>query len=71
MRLRRAQLESSGRFRITDLLPGKYYIAADARERVFQPGLIESSYFETLAENASTIVLAEREERTITLTMSR
>jgi hypothetical protein len=71
VRLRRAQLESSGRFKITDLLPGKYYIAAAARERVFQPGLIEPSYFETLAENASTIVLAEREERTITLTMSR
>jgi hypothetical protein len=71
VRLRRAQLESHGRFKITDLLPGRYYIVAAARERVYQPGLIEPSYFEALTEHASTIAVVEREQRIITLTVVR
>ena len=68
MRLRRAQLERDGRFKILRLLPGRYYIVAAARERVFQPGLIEPSYFEALAENATAIVMGEREQRVIAMT---
>jgi len=71
VRLRRAQVESNGRFKITDLLPGAYYIAAGTRERVYQPGAIAASYFEGLTENASTIVMAERDTRTVTLKLSR
>ena len=71
VRLRRAQVESNARFKISDLLPGAYYIVAGARERVYQPGAIAPSYFEALTENASTIVMAEREVRTIRLRMPR
>jgi hypothetical protein len=71
VRMRRAQLERGGRFKMLRLLPGRYYIVAAARERVFQPGFIEPSYFEALAENATTIVMGEREQRVIALTMSR
>jgi hypothetical protein len=71
VRMRRVQLEPGGRFRMLRLLPGRYYIVAAGRERVFQPGFIEPSYFEALAENATTIVMGEREQRVIALTMSR
>jgi hypothetical protein len=71
VRMRRARLESGGKFTIAGLLPGRYYIVAGSRERTFQPGLVEPSYFEALAKDAVTVVMGEREKRTITLTMSR
>jgi hypothetical protein len=71
VRLRRAQVESNGRFKITDLPPGAYYIVAGARERVYQPGAIAPSYFEALTGDASTIVMGDRETRSVALKMSR
>jgi hypothetical protein len=71
VRMRRARLESGGKFKIVGLLPGRYYIVAGSRERVLQPGYIEPSYFEAFAKDATTIVMGEREQRTIALTMSR
>jgi Carboxypeptidase regulatory-like domain len=71
VRMRRARLESGGKFKIVGLLPGRYYIVAGSRERVLQPGYIEPSYFEAFAKDATTIVIGEREQRTIALTMSR
>jgi hypothetical protein len=71
VRMHRAQLESGGRFKIVGLLPGRYYIVAGGRERVLQPGSVEPTYFEALAKDAATIVIGEREQRLITLTMSR
>jgi hypothetical protein len=71
VRLRRAQVESNGRFKITDLPPGAYYIVAGARERVYQPGAIAPSYFEALTGDASTIVMGDRERRSVALKMSR
>jgi hypothetical protein len=71
VRMRRARLESGGKFKIVGLLPGRYYIVAGARERVLQPGSVERSYFEALAKDATTIVIGEREQRLLTLTMSR
>jgi hypothetical protein len=71
VRMRRARLESGGKFKISGLLPGRYYIVAASRERVMQPGDIEPSYFEAFAKDATTIVMGERERRNIALTMSR
>jgi hypothetical protein len=71
VRMRRVRLESGGKFTIDGLLPGRYYIVAGSRERTFQPGSVEPSYFEALAKDAVTIVMGDREKRTITLTMSR
>ena len=52
VRMRRARLESGGKFKISGLLPGRYYVVAASRERVMQPGDIEPSYFEAFAKDA-------------------
>jgi hypothetical protein len=49
------------------VLPGRYYVLGGPRLRVYQPGLVDRSYFEELAKHAIVIAVGENEERFLDL----
>ena len=67
VRMHRSLPDPTGKFKIFGLLPGRYYVVAGSRERVFQPGLVARSYFEELAKHAIIITIGENEKRVIDL----
>jgi protocatechuate 3,4-dioxygenase beta subunit len=62
--------QTSGRFRIMGLRPGRYLILAAPRERLqtFEPP--NADYFQGLAKDAMSIVVNEDEQRTIDLKLT-
>ena len=66
---RRTGVEPNGHFRITGLMPGKYYAAAIPRQRLTLQGGPEAAtaFFEQLAKEATSIVIGADEQRTIDL----
>ena len=66
-RTRRNASDGSGHFRITGLMPGRYYILAAPRERLNMPPNVDASFFEELVKDATTILIGEDEQRTVDL----
>jgi hypothetical protein len=67
-RTRRAGVDAAGHFRMTGLMPGRYLVVALPRERLnMPPGPDEAAFFETLAKDAVSLVLAEDEQRKVDL----
>jgi protocatechuate 3,4-dioxygenase beta subunit len=65
---KRTGLDPKGHFRITGLIPGRYYIAAVPRQRLIVSGSdADTAWFEQLAKEASSIVVGPDEQRTIDL----
>ena len=71
-RTRRAGVDANGNYRVTGLLPGRYYIAAVPRERMFLPGGAgDLAIFEALAREAATVVVGENEQRRVDLSVQQ
>ena len=66
LRTRRAGPDSAGHFRITGLLPGRYYLVAMPTDRMTAIGpLNDPSAWEALAKEATTLVIGEDEQRQV------
>jgi hypothetical protein len=66
---RRNGPDQTGHFKLTGVLPGRYFIIAVPRERLnaMNFGSVDPSFFEQLAKEATSIVIAEDEQRQIDL----
>jgi protocatechuate 3,4-dioxygenase beta subunit len=69
VRTRRSSINpTTGQYRATGLLPGRYYIIATTRERLMVPSMnVDSSFFEQLTKDATTFVVGEDEQRQVDL----
>lgn len=69
-RTRRSMTDPSGKYRLTGLLPGRYFIIAVPRERtIFGPN-VDASFFEALTKEATTFVIGEDDHRQLDLKVS-
>ena len=68
---KRTGFDPKGHFRITGLMPGRYYVAAVPRQRldVSRGGDIDAALFEQLAKEATLVVIGADEQRTVDLRM--
>ena len=67
---KRTGLDPKGHFRITGLMPGRYYIAAIPRQRLALPGGDgDAAFFEQLAKEATSVVVGVEDQRTVDLHM--
>jgi protocatechuate 3,4-dioxygenase beta subunit len=67
-RTRRANADQTGRYRITGLMPGRYFIAAMPRDRLIAPwSLADATFFEQLSKEATEVVVGEDEQRQVDL----
>lgn len=67
-RVRRGGPDSQGRYRLTPLHPGRYFILAAPRERLTTfPGTDYPVFYEELSKEATTLVVNEDETRTVDL----
>ena len=66
LRTRRATADQNGRYRITGLMGGRYYIAAAPRDRFSGPPP-DAAYFEELTREATSVVIGEDEQRQVDL----
>jgi protocatechuate 3,4-dioxygenase beta subunit len=65
---RRTGVEPDGHFRITGLMPGRYYVAAISRQRLALPGGTDAvAFFEQLAKEATSVVVGLDDQRTVEL----
>jgi hypothetical protein len=69
--IKRTGLDPNGHFRITGLMPGRYYVAAIPRQRLNLQGGPDAAtvFFEQLAKEATSVVVGADEQRTIDLRM--
>lgn len=67
---KRTSVDPKGHFRITGLMPGRYYIAAIPRQRLAVPVAdADVAFFEQLAKEATTVVVGVDDQRTVDLHM--
>jgi len=66
---KRTGFDAKGHFRITGLMPGRYYIAALPRQRldISRGGDTESGFFEQLAKEATLVTVGVDDQRTVDL----
>jgi len=66
---KRSSFDSKGHFRITGLMPGRYYVAALPRQRLdmSRSGNTESGFFEQLAKEATLVTVGADDQRTVDL----
>jgi hypothetical protein len=68
---RRTGLEPNGHFRVTGLMPGRYYIAAVSRQRLALPGGSDATaFFEQLAKEATSVLVGVDDQRTVDLRLT-
>ena len=65
-RTRRSSVDQTGRFRITGLLPGRYFAVAAPPERLNLP-YADATFFEELVKSATPFVVGENEQRQVDL----
>ena len=68
---KRSSFDQKGHFRITGLMPGRYYVAAVPRQRLdpSRAGDADAAFFEQLAKEATLVVVGADEQRTLDLRM--
>ena len=67
-RTKRTGVDANGSYRVSGLMPGRYYIIAVPRERLtFPANAVDSAYFEQLSKEAETIVIGDSEQRRVDL----
>ena len=67
-RTKRAGVDPNGSYRISGLMPGRYYIAAIPRERLtFPAAAVDAGYFEQLSKEAAPVVIGDNERRRMDL----
>jgi hypothetical protein len=62
---------SDGRFSISDILAGRYYVVAVPRDKLFLNFDTPPEIFEALVKEATAVVVGEDEKRTIELRVAR
>lgn len=68
---RRTGLEPNRHYRITGLMPGRYYVAAVTRQRLALPGGSDATaFFEQLAKEATSVVVGSEEQRSVDLRLT-
>ena len=68
VRTRRSNVDPNGHYRITGLMPGRYFAAAVTRDRLnLPPGGADTAFFEQLAKEATSFVIDEDEQRQVDL----
>jgi hypothetical protein len=61
-------VDPTGKYRVSGLLPGRYYVVAVPRERLNVPSMgQDESFYEQLAKEATTFVIGEDEQRQVDL----
>ena len=62
---KRSSFDQKGHFRITGLMPGRYYVAAVPRQRLdpSRAGDADAAFFEQLAKEATLVVVGADEQR--------
>lgn len=68
IKTRRANVDPTGRYRLTGLLPGRYFIVAVPRERL-NFGMMDVSIFEEMSKEATTLVVGDDEQRQVDLSL--
>ena len=67
-RTRRSAVAPNGHYKITGLLPGRYFAVAVPRDRLnVTPGGADAAFFEQLAKEATSFVIGEDEQRQVDL----
>jgi hypothetical protein len=66
-RTRRGNVDSTGKYRVGGLLPGRYHIIALPRERLVQPMGQDPTFYEQLTKEATAFVVGEDEQRQVDL----
>jgi hypothetical protein len=67
-RTRRGGTDQNGHFKVTGMLPGRYYALAVPRERLsVPPQSQDATFFEQLAKDATTLSVGEDETRQVDL----
>jgi protocatechuate 3,4-dioxygenase beta subunit len=68
---KRTGFDPKGHFRITGLMPGRYYVAAVPRQRLdlSRVGDADAAFFEQLAKEATLVVVGADEQRSVDLRM--
>jgi protocatechuate 3,4-dioxygenase beta subunit len=67
-RTKRTGVDANGAYRVSGLMPGRYYIIAVPRERLtFPANAVDSAYFEQLSKDAETLVIGDSEQRRVDL----
>ena len=68
LRTRRGSVDASGHFRLTGVLPGRYYAIAAARELINVPSTMQdAAFFEALIKEATAFVVGENDQRQVDL----
>ncbi|HMC77696.1 MAG TPA: carboxypeptidase-like regulatory domain-containing protein [Vicinamibacterales bacterium] len=68
LRTRRGGVDPTGHYKITGLLPGRYFVAAGTRERFAFPGAgADAAFFEQLSKEATSLVIGEDDQRQVDL----
>lgn len=65
--VRRGTVDGSGRFRIANLLPGRYFVVAAPPARLAVRPEADGSFFESLSRIATSVAIGEVERRTVDL----
>ena len=68
IRTRRSGTDQTGHYRMTGLMPGRYFIAAVPRERMALP-FPGPEFFEQLSKEATSLVIGEDDQRQVDLKM--
>lgn len=66
VKTRRSGTDQAGHYRLTGLMPGRYFIAAVPRERMNVPAM-GPEFFEQLSKEATSLVIGEDEQRQVDL----
>jgi hypothetical protein len=66
IRTRRSGTDQTGHYRMTGLMPGRYFIAAVPRERMALP-FPGPEFFEQLSKEATSLVIGEDDQRQVDL----
>ena len=67
-RTRRSGTDTTGKYRLSGLVPGRYHIVAVPRERMAMPSsLMDTAFFEELVKEGTTFVVGEDEQRQVDL----
>jgi hypothetical protein len=70
IRTRRGSADPSGRYRLTNVLPGRYILVALTREAMMAAGPLNDATFEALAKEGTTVVVGEDEQRQVDVRVS-
>ena len=71
IRTRRGFTDQTGKYRVTGLLAGRYYVVATPRDRLTLPSsAFDAAFFEQLAKEATAFVVGDDEQRQVDVKLS-